>query len=221
MTKRHDRFDRTAVLVLWCSAGMAAVSGCGPQAGAFWYFAGLGSDQKVPAECTLPEGPLVVLVDDDLDLVQPPTAKEVLVDELATNLKTHEAIVKVTTNEELKHLRRMHSDFDDLKISEVGKLAQADTMIWISVLDYAVNDDLELVVTPGRCNVKIKVFNIKETDKSKLRLWPPERQGRVVKVEVSPHDLRRCKTKRELHAKMGKAIADEVGKLFYETKLEK
>lgn len=221
MTKMCDPFKRTAVLVGLCLTGMATVSGCGARAGAFWYFMGLGGDQKTPAEFTLPEGPLVILVDDDLDLVQPPTAKEVLIDELATNLKAHEAADRVTKNEELKRLRQTHSDFDDLSIRKLGELAQADTMIWISVLDYTVHDDLELVVTPGRFSVRIKVFDIKATDRSKIRLWPAERQGRAVKVEVSPHDIRRCKTKQEVHATMAKDLAEEVGKLFYETKVER
>lgn len=217
----RDLFNRTTALALLCSIGMASMPGCGPRAGAFLYFMGLGGNQKVPAEFTLPQGPLVVLVDDDMDLVQPPTAKEVLVDELATNLKTHEAADKVTKNEELKQLQQSHPDFDDLSIREVGKLAKADTMIWISVLDYAVNDDLELAVTPGRFSVRIKVFDINATDKSQMRLWPPERQGRAVQVEVSPHDIRQCKTKQEVHARMATDLAEEVGKLFYETKVER
>jgi hypothetical protein len=220
MMIRGNQLSGKIGLVMMCLTGLLAASGCGPRSGALLYFMGVGSGQKVPAEFELPEGPLIILVDDDLDLVQPPTAKEVLVDELATLLKTNEAATTVTTNDELKHLRRAHADFDELKIREVGKLAKADTMIWICVLDYAVHDDLELVVTPGRFSVRLKVFNIKETDKSKIRLWPPDRQGRMVKVEVSPHDIRQRKTKEEVHVLVGERMAEEIGKLFYETKME-
>lgn len=182
---------------------------------------GGGRGQKIEAEFELPEKkPLMILIDDEQGLAQPTLVKDALVDHLAKELKAHKIVEKVTTNEELGLLRRKHPDFDELSIREAGRLANADIMIWMRVLQYAVNDDLDLVVSDGKLAVKLKVFDIREEDPTKIRLWPSQREGKLVDVTVNVHDIRACKTKQQVHEQMGIALADKIAKLFHAHSME-
>jgi hypothetical protein len=211
---------RWPALAIAC-LGLAMTTGCGYQFGALLYYLNLNPQDKVKAQFKLPPGPLLILVDDDMDLVQPPLAREALVDAVATQLREHKAADRVTTNEEIGLIRRSVPDFDKLSVSEVGRRASADTVIWMNVEDFYLEKDLQMMVTPARFAVKLKVFNPKEEDKYKKRIWPPEREGRAVDITVSPHDARRCKNRDEVHQLLAATMADKVAKLFYDYKVEK
>lgn len=163
----------------------------------------------------------MILVDDDLDLIQPSLARRALVDALASELKSHNLTDRVTTNEELARLRQAVPDFDQLSIREVGRRAHADTVLWMSVEDFSVEDDLERVVTPARFTVRLKVFNARAEHKKDVRLWPLERQGRFISVKVSPQDVRACKSMAGVHRKIAAVMADKIARLFYDYSVER
>jgi len=200
---------------------LVATGGCGPDFGALFYHLGWVPQQKVSAEYRLPPGPVLILVDDDLDLVQPSLARRALVDALAKELKSHNITDRVTTNEELARLRQAVPDFDQLSIREVGRRANADTVLWMSVEDFSVEDDLERLVTPARFTLKLKVFNARAEHKKDVRLWPPERQGRFISVKVSPQDARACKSLAGVHRKIAAVMADKIARLFYDYTVER
>lgn len=202
-------------------AGLATTTGCGANFGAVIYHMGLVPEQKVNAEFKLPPGPILILVDDDMDLLGPPTAREALVEALALQLKEHKVAERVTTNEELNLIRRSVADFDKLSVSEVGKRANADAVIWMNIEDFYLEGDLEMMVTPARFGVKLKVFNPREEDRRKKRIWPSEREGRMVNLTVSPHEVRRCKNRAEAVQLMSTNLAGDVAKLFYDYKIER
>ena len=56
---------------------------------------------------------------DNLILIQPNTARDVLVDEMAKRLKEHEIAEKVTTNEEIARLRQASQDVMRLTTASV------------------------------------------------------------------------------------------------------
>ncbi|MDM8006249.1 MAG: hypothetical protein QUV05_08905 [Phycisphaerae bacterium] len=201
--------------------GLTATTGCGPGFGALLYHLGGATEQKVSAEFKLPPGPVLILVDDEMDLVSPPSARETLVDELATRLREHKVAERVTTNEEIALIRRSVPDFDELSVREVGRRANADTVIWMNVEDFYVEKDLEMMVAPARFGVKLKVFNAREEDRLKIRLWPPERDGRRIDITVSPHEARRCKSRSEVDHLLATTMADKVAGLFYDHKVER
>ncbi len=205
------------------SAVLLAVgaTGCGPDAGALLYHSGLIPQEKVAAEFKLPGGPLLILVDDDLDLIRPAQTREMLVDELAKSLREHTAVTRVTTNEELARVRQQEPEFDKTAADAVGRLVNADTVLWLSTKEYAVSDNLELAVSPGRFAVNVKILNAKAETRDDVRLWPEDREGKTIEAAVSPHDIRQCRTKTEVHELMAAALADEVARLFYERTIEK
>lgn len=205
-------------------AGMvSAASGCGPELGAWIYTLNLVPKQKIPAEYKLPPGPIMVLVDDDRDLIQPPLARSALVDALATELKAHELAERVTTNEELARLKQSESKFDQRGARELGQLAGADTVILLNTQAFSLEEDLELMVNPARFAVTVRVINAKAESRDQVRLWPEEsteRDGRLVQIEVKPHEMRSAKKTSEAHEKMASVLAVKIAELFYDRELE-
>jgi virulence-associated protein VagC len=206
-------------LLAVCAFGMLFATGCGPQFGAWLYTLGLYPTQTIPAQFKLPSGPVLVLVDDDRDLIQPTTAREALVDELARLLKENAQVEQVTTNEELARLRRDEPKFDQRGARELGQAAKADTVLWLATTDFSLNNDLEMVMSPARFTVAVRVIDAKAEEADKVRLWPTEREGRLVQVQVSPHEIRQCKDLKEAHQKVASVMAVEVAKLFYDQKI--
>lgn len=210
---------RTAVFALGLLV-MASAGGCGPSAGAWLYTFGLYPTQTIPAEYKLPTGNVLILVDDDKDLIQPTTAREALVDELAKQLSEHKVAERVTTNEELARLRQKEPKFDKRGARELGQLANADTVIWINTLEFSLNSDLEMVMNPARFRVTVRVVNAKAEKADEVRLWPTEREGRLVEISVGPHDIRKAKDLKEAHQLMAAVLADDLAKLFYDQEIK-
>lgn len=193
--------------------------GCGPSSGAVMYTFGLYPTQKIAAEYKPTTGNVLILVDDDRDLIQPSTAREVLVDELAKLLKEHGLAERVTTNEELARLRQEEPRFDQRGAREIGKLANAETVIWMKTTAFSLTSDLEMVMSPARFAVAVFVLNAQAEKAEEVRLWPTDREGRPVEISISPHDIRKCKDLKEAHTLLATTMADEVAKLFYDQEI--
>jgi virulence-associated protein VagC len=211
---------RRILALVTCGLTLLLITGCGPSFGAWLYTLGLYPTQVIPAEYKLPEGEdVLILVDDDRDLIQPTTAREVLVDELAKQLKQHAGVERVTTNEELARIRKEEPRFDHRGARELGQAAKAGTVIWLNTTDFALNSDLEMVMSPARFSVAVRVINANAENADEVRLWPTEREGRIVQTAVGPHEIRACQDLKEAHAKIAAAMAEEVVKLFYDQKI--
>jgi len=221
---RHSLSSRLAVgslvAALLSTLALSGAAGCGPHLATWMYTLGLVPKQEVKAEYRLPQGPLLILVDDFAEWVQPPFARYALVDELARQFKDHKLVAQVTTNEQLARMRQADSELDQRTIRQVGQRADADTVLWINPQEYEVDDDLETVSTPARFAVKVKVFNARAERTEDVRLWPAQRDGRLVEASVKPHDIRTCKTKTEVHQKVAAALADQIARLFYDYEVQ-
>jgi hypothetical protein len=143
-------------------------------------------------------------------------ARRKLVESLSDQLRQHNVAQRITTNEELARVRQAEPEFDKLSIREVGRKVNADIMIWISVVEFGFDQNLDMAVNPGRFVTKVKVFDIQAENEEELRLWPPVRQGRYVEVKISPQKVRSSKNREEVHAKLADAMADKIVKFFYE-----
>jgi hypothetical protein len=184
------------------------------------YTLGLYPTQKIPAEYKLPAGSVLILVDDDRDLAQAAEVRLALVDELAKQLKERKITDRVTTNDEIARIRQNEPNFTQRGAREIGQLANADTVIWLSVVEFAFGEDLEMVVSPAKLAVRLRVLNARAQKREEVRLWPPEREGRVVEVTVDPHELRRCHNLVEAHHKIAAAMAETITKLFYDQEIK-
>ncbi len=176
--------------------------------------------QDSKAEFKLPQGPLMVLVDDDQDLMQAPLARQALVDALAKQLREHQIADRITTSDELSKLRQSEPKFDQRGAREVGRLAGADTVLWLSIKQFTMENDLDIAVSPATFAASLKVINAKAERREDVRLWPLDREGRLIVVTISPQDIRACKSKPQVHEKMASTMADKVAKLFYDYQIE-
>jgi hypothetical protein len=201
-----------SVFVLLCT-------GC-QQLGSLLYFAGAAPAQKVTAEYKLPAGPVLILVDDEQDLVQPSMARDMLVDSLAKQLKEHKLADHVTTNEELSHVRQADTKFDQRGAREVGRQVGADTVLWLNVRQFTLDKDIEMTVMPAQFAVTLKVVNAKADKREEVRLWPLDREGHLVEVSVDPQDVHKLKIQRLICQKLADDMADKIAKLFYEYSAE-
>lgn len=196
------------------------LAGCGPTAGAWLHTLGMVPSQKVEAEFVLPKGPLLILVDDDQELIQPPLAKRRLVELLGEQLRENKVADRVTTNEELARIQQDEPKFDQRGAREVGRLAKADTVLWLSVKQFSVPDDLEIAVAPGTFSLMLKVIDATAEKREDVRLWPLDREGRLVSVTLTPNELHEAKTRTAVHDAMAAAMADKIARMFYEYKIE-
>lgn len=208
------------VLVLAMGSAVLSATGCGPGVAAWLYTFELYPAQKIPAQYNPPKGSYLILVDDDKDLIHPSTARDTLVDEMAKRLREHGIAENVTTNEELARLRQIEGRFNERGAREIGELARADYVLWMKTIRFDLNNDLEMLVSPGKWAVMVLVLKVEEDQADKVRLWPNEREGRLVDITVSAHDLRKCKSLKEVHELMASTLADETAKLFYEQKIK-
>lgn len=179
------------------------------------YHMGVGQQERVEAEFELPKVPTLILVDDDQNLVHPRTALDALVDKLAIELQQRRLVEQVTTNEELAQLRLAYSDLHRRGAREVGGLANADTVIWIQVTRFGLPEDLERVMAEVPFTVTVKVLNARADTRDEVRLWPEQREGKLVEVKVSPHTLRQCADLQQAHETMAAEMAQEIARLFY------
>jgi hypothetical protein len=207
------------LLILATSLSCLTSTGC-VQLGVLMHHAGLGPKEKIEAKYELPERPVVILVDDDLSLVQPPVACQALVDMLAIELKSHELVDRVTTNEELAELKSSVDDFSKLSIRQVGRSVQADVVLWVSVEDFRVPTEADLIAGPARFVVRVKVFDANAQRRQDVRLWPDNRQGQYLTVVIEPHNLQRYATIPAMHHALAEEMADKIAKLFYTYTIE-
>ncbi len=209
---RGSSFRLTATGLWLC----AALCGCGPKTGAWLMTMGLANKEKIPAEYRLPAGGVLVLVDDDEERVEPPDARLLLVDETARQLRAAGLTDRVTTNEELAAIRQSEPRFDERGAQQIGQLAKADIVLWLKVVRFVLNPDLEMVLEPARFAVELRVLDARAETRDKVRLWPETREGRTVEATVPAQEIRACKTLKEAHQKVAAALAAEIVNLFHD-----
>ena len=108
-----------ATKALSICASVLVCTGC-QQLGALMYISGATPPQKVAAEYKLPSGPVLILVDDEQDLVQPAITREMLVDSLAKQLRNTSL---PTESRRTRNCRACGRSIPSLTSGELGKSA--------------------------------------------------------------------------------------------------
>lgn len=196
--------------------------GCGSQAGTMLYWMGAGKLHKIDAEFILSEeGPILILVDDlDEKLTWAPT-RDRIAEELSTALLENEATRKIISPETVKRYRRTRVDFDDLKCTQVGRLVGADQVLWIEVKGFYAEEEIHDTTKAAFVSAAVRVINPNERkDRRKVRLWPTNREGKPVLVQLTANDVGRFKTKSKIAGELAHRLADEIAKFFYKHSLQ-
>lgn len=182
---------------------------------------GLFKRPTVEAEFKLTDQPVLIVVDDFQEHAYWPETTTVLAEEIAKELKRAEAAQQIVPAARIKRVRQAHPDFDERSTREIGELLGADQVIAVEIRAFHASVDPTQASAAARISVAVKVINVLEKkSRSKVRLWPPSPEGRVVYAELSAARVTEEKTRKAIIKALTAALAEKVVKNFYDRKVE-
>ncbi len=200
--------------------GLAALaSSCGFSQGQLLFVLGFGRGQKVEAKFRLTQSPILILIDDSAHRVDWPPTTRYLFDDLAQELLRNKAALKFVPSATLAHLRQSHPDFADRGCREIGEMAGAEQVLWLEVQDFRAREQVEEALVAAFFSVRIKVINVLETNRSRVRIWPTLPQGHLITVSLTGSEVVMAKTKDAICKKLVRNLAVRIAKLFYDHRL--
>jgi hypothetical protein len=178
---------------------------------------GFGPEREAEAEFILTKkGPVLILVDDPEERLHSPYARSQLADSLARELATHQAVQEIVSQATLQRLRQRHTDFEERGCREVGEMANAEQVLWVQVRDFLAETDPTEVTGAARMSVTVKVINALEKENAeKVRLWPDEREGRIVSTDLDARAVVQSKDNTAVANKLMEKLVVEIAKPFY------
>jgi len=192
------------------------VAGCGAS-GAMAYFMGVGRGTKIKPQFTLPEGKILVLVDDPGEKVHWPRARGLLGQYVGEELLTHKAASAMISPESVAKFRQMNPSFEKYSAQAIGRKLGADAILWLEVRDFFAPTEIQDTSVAARMTISLKVLNVhEEQDRGKVRLWPVDRDGYVVESELKAVEVNRLKGKNAASKELARKAALYIGRLFYQ-----
>ena len=197
-----------------------ACTGCGFTGGQLLYLFGAGRPTVVQAQFQLTDGPILILLDDPDGRMDWPPAGTHFVDELAQALLKNKAAEKIVPPQTLDGLRQSLPNFGKRGCREIGELAGADQVLWVRVRDFLTTDQIQEISRAANFSAGVKVINVKETKRSRVRLWPESPTGHFVAVSMSGAEVAEKKTKAAIARAIAGKLARRVATLFYDHSLD-
>jgi hypothetical protein len=192
------------------------IAGCGRQAGGLLYFLGYGRGQKIPAQFELPEGKILILVDDTEALAELPQTRELLVQYVGEELLAHKAADQVISPRAVNRLRQSDPEFERRSAHQIGRKVEADTIVWLQVRDFFAPVEVEDTSAAARMSVSVIVLDATEAaDATKVRLWPPGREGHLESLELTSNQVNALKGNDAVAKKLAEKLSRQVARLFY------
>lgn len=203
-----DWLARTPILLSAC-----LLFGCGPSAGAMFYWLGLGQQQQVPAQFTLTRGPLAIFVDDPDGLLSVPEASTALIEELANLFARNNINHQVVPAERVARLIYSRPATNSWSIRKVGEELGAQQVLYIQVRQFRLRQQPRDPIFQGQWTVAIKVISTER--KHNVRLWPKRPEGQQVKVTTPMHPPQGSGYEVKLARRMAKMLARKIAFYFY------
>ncbi len=196
--------------------------GCGQSAGAAVFMFGLFKRPVVEAEHEFDEGEVVaVLVDDPFDSCFWSEVPQVLTESMVAELDETEAATNLVAPSKVMRLRQLTPDFEERGAREVGKLLEADKVLWMEIQSFYASEDPEDATRAARLSLSVKIINANEDkDRTKVRLWPESPAGYPYEIELGAGAVARAKTRKGVVKALSEEVADRVVKKFYDHKME-
>lgn len=210
----RPRFAGRCATLAALAIAIGAWAGCGPQFGAFLYFFGNHPKQTVQAKFKLTTGPLLILFDDSPAVDLPPEMRDLTVKALTDEFKRNGINDKVVPQSRVNEIRQTHRDLDKRGMREVGRLVEAEQVLWLFPREFAMANTPEQALDPAKLTVVLKVIDAKATERSKVRAWPVGEEGELVSITIDANKTRSTKSNDELYRLMSQEIAVEIGHLF-------
>ena len=209
------------VVVVLALAATTGTTGCGYTQGALLFMLGVGQGKKVPAQFTLTESPVMILIDDPGHRMDSPQPMRLLFDELSQALLKNKAAKRIVPLTTIEHLQQSESDFAKLSAREIGERGGAEQVLWVEVRDYFGSEEIVDANVAAFFSVTVKVLNVQEKDRrSRVRLWPTSPDGHQVSVTLTGSEVSIQKTPTAIAKELSTRLATSIAKLFYEHRLE-
>lgn len=197
------------------------VAGCGEQFGAFLYFMGWYPHQKVAPEYRLTPGRLAVLIDDDADQVTSPDVYNRFTEKFAEELLDNEVVTKVIPYAQLKELQQREPSFDQIAADRVGKLLEADQVLWIKVDRFDTgNIGASDVSETAVFSVNLRLLTTRAKSHDEVQLWPETREPRTVTAALPMSRVQFKNDPRIIAETLTDDLAVNVAQLFYEREID-
>jgi hypothetical protein len=201
-------------------AALIAPTGCTFSQGQLLYMLGFGSGQTIEARFRLTDRPLLVFVDDIHERLTWPAAEGYLFGALTEELLRHQAATKIIPLETITRLRQTEPDFQRRGCREIGEMTGADQVLWVEVLDYLGDPQIQTANDAAYLRVSVKVLNARETEhRTRVRLWPESPEGQHVSVTMGGAEAVESDTEDAIAKKLADRLAVEAAKLFYDHRL--
>lgn len=217
----------TAGIRAWCagrSIGPVLIltawsGGCGQSQGELLYMLGVGRGQVVEAKFRLTDKPILVLLDDPTARIDLPAAKRHFVDELSQELIKNEAAKRIIPRRTVQNLRQATANFERRGCREVGEMAGAEQVLWVEVRDFVARERFYDPNNAASFVVTVKVINVRETRRSRVRLWPTSPNGYPLSVGLTGSEVTLAKTRDAIAKELVGRLVVKVAKLFYDYRL--
>lgn len=218
--RRAQHHMRSLLPVSALLTSLATASGCGMTGGQLLYFAGVGRGERIPAEFQLTEQPVLILVDDPTARVDYPPLIPAIAEELGQELLRQKAAKRIIPPATLARLRQETPEFEQRGAREVGRLANADQVLWVEVREFLAIEEFSDVTAAAYVSVSLKVLNAREeADRTRVRLWPESPDGRPLNVRLDGATVARLKTRKAIAEELARELAVAAAKLFYDHRL--
>ncbi len=88
------------------------------------------------------------------------------------------------------------------------------------VRDFLATDQIQEISRAAHFSASVKVINVKETRRSRVRLWPESPAGHFVTVSMTGAEVASEKTKAAIARAIAGRLAARVAKLFHDYRLD-
>ena len=190
-------------------------SGCGPIIGVM--IAPFHRPPMIDAEYELPDGEVLILVDDRYVSDRHPRIRKILTHALADELKEHTDVKQILPYASLASFRAGRTDFYSLRPEVVGRELGAKTVIEVIICRLRLRGGAGGPLFHGEIEVRSKVVNVKNG----RQLWPDEHRGRTVRTTIPVHESRSKDHPEQLAEQLSEQLALRLAQLFYDHRAER
>lgn len=196
--------------------GLLPAAGCG-RYGGLAYFLGVGRGTKIEPQYVLPEGTLLILVDDPDEHVTWPRTRDLLQQFLGEELLAHKAVTAVISPDSVARFRQADERFERYAAVQIGRKLSADTVMWIEVRDFFAPEEIEDTSTAAKITVSVKILTTHEEERAdRVRLWPTDEGGYIHQTQLSAVQVHRLKGDNAVERELARRAAIQLGRLFYQ-----
>lgn len=178
----------------------------------------IAGDPKVEQQFTLdPKRPTVVFVDDRANQLPKRSLRMVAADEAQQILLREKALVNAIDARAAFAAASADREGKPLSITGIGKAAQADVVIWVSVDAFTLSPDGE-VFQPSIA-MRVKVMDAA----AEKRIWPAEKEGfkLIAQMAKKPNYAPRSPAEMsQAEIEAAKWAGTAIAQLFYEHKVD-